>query len=214
MPKWEKQGSKPSEKRKRKDTVGWTDGINFTSVGAIVGRVGTKGETLGTADEPTVHYLVASDELQRKSKEDSSTGWSDCLSGDTVGLSDAQFEFIQRRTKTKPSAPDDLTPWSRWSVGLSDGRLEAKRGDLDAGSSAPDDPTHRRCIASEQLCQRTSTAKWRGRGTGWTDALENIVSDHPTVPFSVDISQRLVWCLNLFIPPPLTHLRLLDCVEV
>jgi hypothetical protein len=48
MPKWEKQGSKQSKKTKRKDTVGWTDGINLTSVGAIVGRVGTQGETLGT----------------------------------------------------------------------------------------------------------------------------------------------------------------------
>jgi hypothetical protein len=36
------------EKEKKKDTVGWTDGINLTSVGAIVGRVGTQGETLGT----------------------------------------------------------------------------------------------------------------------------------------------------------------------
>jgi hypothetical protein len=80
--------------------------------------------------------------------------WSE----DTVGLYDAQFEFIQRRAKTKPSAPDDPTPWSRLSVGLSYGRLEANRGDLDARSSAPDDLTHRRCIASEQLCQRTSTA--------------------------------------------------------
>jgi hypothetical protein len=59
----------------------------------------------------------------------------------------------------KPSAPDDLTPWSKGSVGLSDGRVEANRDDLVAGSSAPDDPTHRRCIASEQLCQRISTAK-------------------------------------------------------
>jgi hypothetical protein len=111
------------------------------------------------------------DELQRKSKEDSSTGWSDSLSGDPVGLSDAQFEFIQSRAKTKPSAPDDPTPWSRWSVGLSDGQLEANSGDLSA-------------------------------------------SDHPTVPFSVDVSQQLVWCLGLFIPPPLTHLRWMDCVEV
>jgi hypothetical protein len=78
---------------------------------------------------------------------------------DTVGLSDAQFEFIQRRAKTKPSAPDDPTPWSRGSIDLSDGRVEANRGDLSAESSAPDDPTHRRCIASEQLCQRTSMAK-------------------------------------------------------
>jgi hypothetical protein len=59
----------------------------------------------------------------------------------------------------KPSAPDDLTPWSRGSVGLSDGRMEANRDELVVGSSAPDDPTDRRCIASEQLCQRISTAK-------------------------------------------------------
>jgi hypothetical protein len=32
--------------------------------------------------------------------------------------------------------------------------------------------------------------------------------------FSVAVSQRLFGCLGLFIPPPLTHLRLLDCVEV
>jgi hypothetical protein len=60
-----------------------------------------------------VQLLVASDELQKKSSKDSSTGLSDGLSGDTVGLFDAQFEFIQRRAKMKPSAPDDPTPWSR-----------------------------------------------------------------------------------------------------
>jgi hypothetical protein len=59
----------------------------------------------------------------------------------------------------KPSAPDDLTPWSRGSVGPSDGRVEANRDDWVVGSSAPDDPTDRRCIASEQLCQRISTTK-------------------------------------------------------
>jgi hypothetical protein len=32
------------------------------------------------------------------------------MSVDTVDLSDAQFEFIQRRAKTKPSAPDDPMP--------------------------------------------------------------------------------------------------------
>jgi hypothetical protein len=58
-----------------------------------------------------------------------------------VGLSDVWFEFIQRRAKTKPSAPDDPTPWSRHSVGLSDGLLEANSTDLDARPSAPDDPT-------------------------------------------------------------------------
>jgi hypothetical protein len=76
----------------------------------------------------------------------------------TVGLSDTQFEFIQRRTKKKSSAPDDPTPWSRGSVGLSDGRMKANRDDLVAGTSAPDDLMHRRCIESEQLCQRISTA--------------------------------------------------------
>jgi hypothetical protein len=49
----------------------------------------------------------------------------------------------------KPSALDDPTPWSRGSVGLSDVRVEANRDDLVAGSSALDDPTDRRCIASE-----------------------------------------------------------------
>jgi hypothetical protein len=78
---------------------------------------------------------------------------------DTVGLSDAQFEPRQRRAKTKPSAPDDSTPWSRGSVGLSDGLVKANRDDLVAGSSAPDDLTHRQCIASKQLCQRISTTK-------------------------------------------------------
>jgi hypothetical protein len=44
--------------------------------------------------------------------------------------------------------------------------------------------------------------------------LEKIASLHPTLPFSVTIIQRLFECLGLFIPPPLTHLRMLDCVEV
>jgi hypothetical protein len=114
----------------------------------------------------------------------------------------------------KPSTPDDPTPWTRGSVGLSGSRMEANRDDLVAWSSAPDDPMDCRCIVSEQLCQRISTSMWHGRGTGWTDALENLASVHPTLPFSVVVSQQLVWCLGLFIPPPLTHLRWLDCVEV
>jgi hypothetical protein len=57
------------------------------------------------------------------------------------------------------SALDELTPWSRGSVGLSDGHVKANRDDLAVGSSAPDELTHRRCIASEQLCHRISTAK-------------------------------------------------------
>jgi hypothetical protein len=46
------------------------------------------------------------------------------------------------------------------------------------------------------------------------DALENLASVHPTLTFSVVVSQRLFGCLGLFIPRLLTHLRLLDCVEV
>jgi hypothetical protein len=53
----------------------------------------------------------------------------------------------------KSLAPDEPMPWSRGSVGLSDGRVESTRDILVAGSSAPDEPTHRRCIAPEQLCQ-------------------------------------------------------------
>jgi hypothetical protein len=37
---------------------------------------------------------------------------------------------------------------------------------------------------------------------------------HMTLTFLVVVSQQLLGCLGLFIPPPLTHLRLLDCVEV
>jgi hypothetical protein len=39
---------KTKQERKRKDTVGSSDGTIIASVGAIVGRVGTLVETLGT----------------------------------------------------------------------------------------------------------------------------------------------------------------------
>jgi hypothetical protein len=81
-------------------------------------------------------------------------------------------------------------------------------------SSAPDDPTVRRSIASEQLCQRSCAVEAMASSTGWTDARKNIALDHPTILLSTTFSQRLVWYLGLFIPPPLAHLRLLDCVEV
>jgi hypothetical protein len=61
---------------------------------------------------------------------------------------------------------DDPTPWSRGSVGLSDDRVEANRDDLVAGSSAPDDPTHHRCIASKQLCQRSCAVEATASSTG------------------------------------------------
>jgi hypothetical protein len=47
-----------------------------------------------------------------KAAEDSSTGWTDNPVGSTVGLSDAQFESRQRRTKKYSVAPDAPTPWS------------------------------------------------------------------------------------------------------
>jgi hypothetical protein len=98
-------------------------------------------------DEPMVQFLDAPDELRRKSSEDE-------VSEDTVGLSNTQFESRQRRVKTKSSALYEPTPWSRGNVGLSDGHVEATRDILTARSSAPDEQTHRRCIASEQLCQQ------------------------------------------------------------
>jgi hypothetical protein len=48
MQKCQNKGSKPSKKRKREDTVGWTNGPSNTSVGAIVGQVGAQGQILGT----------------------------------------------------------------------------------------------------------------------------------------------------------------------
>jgi hypothetical protein len=47
MQKCQNKGSKPSKKWKREDTIGWTDGPSNTNVGAIVGRVGAQGQTLG-----------------------------------------------------------------------------------------------------------------------------------------------------------------------
>jgi hypothetical protein len=47
MQKCRKQGSKPSKKKKREDTVARTDNPSNTSVGAIIGRVGAQGQTLG-----------------------------------------------------------------------------------------------------------------------------------------------------------------------
>jgi hypothetical protein len=43
---------------------------------------------------------------------------------------------------------------------------------------------------------------------------KSIASVHLTHTFSLAVSQRLLECIGLFIPPPLTHLTWLDCVEV
>jgi hypothetical protein len=114
----------------------------------------------------------------------------------------------------KPSAQDDPTPWSRGSVGLSDGRVEANRDDLVAGSSAPDEPTVRQCNASEQLCQQIFNDYVTWRAPDEPTPRKSIALVHPMLPFSVTVSQRLFECLGLFIPPPITHFRLLECVEV
>jgi hypothetical protein len=62
---------KTEQERKGKDTVGWTDGINIESVGAIVGRVGAQGETLGTVGRtngpfPSNVGRVAEEERRRQ----------------------------------------------------------------------------------------------------------------------------------------------------
>jgi hypothetical protein len=114
----------------------------------------------------------------------------------------------------KSSALDEPNPWSRGSVGLCDGRVEATRDVLVAGSSAPDEPTHCRCNASELLCQRIFNGYVTWRASDELTPRKRIASVHLTLPFSVVVSQRLFECLGLFIPPPLTHLRMLDCVEV
>jgi hypothetical protein len=50
--------------------------------------------------------------------------------------------------------------------GSSDGHLEANSKVLAVGSSAPDDPTVRRSIASEQLCQRSCAVEATASSTG------------------------------------------------
>jgi hypothetical protein len=46
-----------------------------------------------------------------KAAEGSSTGWTDCPVGSTVGISDTQFESRQRHTKKDSTTPDEPTPW-------------------------------------------------------------------------------------------------------
>jgi hypothetical protein len=155
-------------------------------------------------------FLVASDELQRRRSEDRApddlTVW--------VWTPSVYPTLHLNQDRDAPRLELQHRMNRRWSSGSSDALEGANSKVLARSSSAPDDPTHRRSITSEQLCQRISTAKWRGRGIGWTDALKKIASVHPTLTFSEAVSQRLFGCLRLFIPPPLTHLRRLDCVEV
>jgi hypothetical protein len=104
----------------------------------------TTGVNSTSSDEPTVPFLVASDELEKRSREDSSVGWTDSPLEGTVGLSGGCVWTRQRGAKTKLKHRMSR----RVSSGWSDGRVEANRDVLAAGSSAPDEPTHRWCNAS------------------------------------------------------------------
>jgi hypothetical protein len=57
----------------------------------------------------------------------------------------------QRRAKTGAVAPDEPTVEQQ----LYDGLEEANSMVLARSPSAPDEPTVRRCIASDELCQRS-----------------------------------------------------------
>jgi hypothetical protein len=102
----------------------------------------------------------------------------------------------------------------RWSSSSSDALEDADSKVLATSPSTPDVPTHNRSIVSEQFCQWSWAVEATTSRTGWTDARKIIALDHPTVLLLAAFSQRLVWCLRLFIPSPLTHLRLLESVEV
>jgi hypothetical protein len=171
----------------------------------MVGWVGTLGETKAPSDEPTIHFLVASDELQKRRK-DSSVGWTDGPLEGTVGLSDDQVQTRQRRAKIHVVAPDEPAGLQRC--------IRRLRGSYQRGFGREVFSTGWCDGASEQLCQRSCAVEATASSTGWTDARKNIASDHLTVLLSSAFSQQLVWCLGLFIPPPLAHLRLQDCVEV
>jgi hypothetical protein len=71
MLSWSKDPSWRREEKKEKDTVGWTDGTQIASVSAIVRRVGTLVETLGTVgwtDSPIYRCVgrVAEEEQRKK----------------------------------------------------------------------------------------------------------------------------------------------------
>jgi hypothetical protein len=170
----------------------------------------TTGVNLIPSDEPMVPFLVASDELEKRSREDSSVGWTDGPLEGAVGLSVVKFE------QDRDAPRRILKHWMNRRVCScsSDSRVEATREVFVEGISAPDDPTVRQSIASEQLGQRSCAVEATASSTGWTNARKSLASDHPTVLLSTAFSQRLVWFLGLFIPCPLAHFRLLDCVEV
>jgi hypothetical protein len=105
---------------------------------------------------------------------------------------------------------------NRWcNNGSSDGLKEANRDKVFTAKSSTLDELMVHWFKRQINCvSRAATAKWHGWGTWWTDGPEILASIHLTLHFSVVVSQRLFGCPGLFIPPPLTNLRLLDCVEV
>jgi hypothetical protein len=171
-----------------------------TSVGVCVGALGT---------------------LRRRPNSIGTVGWTDgpyssCvrwLEGakqqKTVSLSDALFESRQRRAKRFNS-----TRWTEvmvsGSIGLSDGLEEANSKVLAESPSALDEAMHR--LMKRQSNYVNGHVQWRvtTSSTGWTDAWKSIASDYPMVLLSTAFSQRLFGRLGLFIPPPLTHLRLME----
>jgi hypothetical protein len=138
------------------------------------------------SDEPTVHWREPSDYLVVKFELDR----------------DAPRRSLKHRMN------------QRVSSGSSDGHVKANRDGLAVGSWPLDELTVRRCNASEQLCQWIFNCYVMWRAPDESTLRKSIASVHLMLPFSVTVSQRLFECLGLFIPPPLTHLRLLDCVKV
>jgi hypothetical protein len=59
------------------------------------------------SDELTVPSLVALDELEKRSCEDSSVGWTDGPLEGTIGLSGGRVWTRKRHAEMKPLAPDE-----------------------------------------------------------------------------------------------------------
>jgi hypothetical protein len=113
-------------------TIGWTDSPSFSSVGRVAEEEQRRQQ----------HRMIRRSEWGHRR---------------TI----RRLVWIHTETRQDEAFSTGWSDaWSRWSVGLSDGWVKANRGDLDAGSSAPDDPMHRQCIASEQLCQKRHV-RWR-----------------------------------------------------
>jgi hypothetical protein len=84
-----------------------------------------------------------------------------------------------------------------------------------------------RSVLQHRMIRRTVGAERRSSSVKETQRISDVggAPDEPMLlksrrrfirrsPFQRAVSQRLAECLGLFIPPPLTHLRLLDCAEV